>query len=102
MNVEDKTNFCLVSNFPQLNALSRGVYLEILKRNLLPCYPDGTITSSPRYVDLGGDADVNAALVQHLQYAIPSARPTITGQVWHYIIGHGNLLSFQLMYHFFC
>ena len=67
-------------------------YLEILKRNLLSCYPDGTITSGPRYADLGGDADVNAALVQHLQYAIPSARLSSTGRrspghvfgrVWH-------------------
>ena len=37
-------------------------YLEILKINLLSCYPDGTITLGPRYADLGGDADVNAAL----------------------------------------
>ena len=79
MNVEDKSNFCLVCNFPQLNALSRGICLEILKRNLLSCYPDGTITSGPRYADLGGDADVNVALVQHLQYAIPSARLSSTG-----------------------
>ena len=42
-------------------------------------HPDGTITSGPRYADLGGDADVNAALVQHLQYAIPSARLSSTG-----------------------
>ena len=68
---------------------------------------DGTITSGPRYADLCGDADVNAALVQHLQYAIPSARPTITGtrfrsSMAYYIIGHDNLISLQLMYHFAC
>ena len=40
-------------------------YLEILKGNLLSCYQDGTFTSGSRYADLGGDADVDAALVQH-------------------------------------
>ena len=62
MNVGDKS-FRLVLNFPQ----SEEFYLEILKRNLLASYKDGIITSGPLYADLGGDADVDAALVHCLQ-----------------------------------
>ena len=59
MNVGDKTNICLVRNYPQSGEFN----LEILKTDLLASYPDGIIMSGPRYADLGGDADVDAALV---------------------------------------
>ena len=75
----------------QLSSVECVVQMSFI-RYLLSCYPNGTITSGRRYADLGGDADVDAALVQHLQYAIPPARLSSTGRrspehgfgrVWH-------------------
>ena len=56
---------------------------------------------------LVGYTDEDAALVQHLQYAIPSARLSSTDRrspdhVFGRVIDHDNLFSFQLMYHFAC
>ena len=72
-----------------------GVYFEILKKILLACYLESIIKSGPWYADLDGDADVDAASVQRLQYAIPSARlPSTFDDHWtSFWVEYGVTLS---------
>ena len=72
-----------------------GVYFEILKNILLACYLESIIKSGPWYADLDGDADVDAASVQRLQYAIPSARLPSTATITVPRFGSSMVLHYR-------
>ena len=61
----------------------------------MACYLDGIIKSGPWYADLNGDADVDAALVQRMQFAISSARLPSTATITGPRFGSSMVLNYR-------